>query len=100
MKVHGSQKPEPFSIEPVPNKPGWFLCRFTENAREYSDEEFTGWEYDEYRLEQTGLKESLARDIPGNYDVFLAAAKAAEAPTEADRLRADVDFLLIMEGLA
>lgn len=95
MKVQGSEYPAPFSINPIPNKPGWFLCRFTENPRETED----GWEYDEYHLEQRGLKESIESNIMGNYDVFLSAAKATEAPSETDQLRADVDFLLIMEGL-
>lgn len=102
MRVRGSVDPGKFSVEAIPNKPGWCLCRLYENAREYSVETDegtdTGWEYDEYHLRQKGLKESLETDIEGNYDVFLTAAKAAEAPTEVERLRADTDFLLIMGG--
>ena len=95
MKVYGATNPNKFSVEIMPNKNGWCLCRFYENARQTDN----GWEYDEYHLEQFGVKQSLETDISNNYDVYLSAAKAAEAPTEAQRLRADIDFIMIMEGL-
>lgn len=102
MMIRGGKKPDKFSIDPIPNNPGWFLCRFAENPHEYTEKTedgvITGWEYEEYHLRQSGLKESLERDILGNYDVFLAAAKAADAPPETEQLRADTDFLLIMGG--
>lgn len=98
MKVHGSFNPGKFSVETMPNKPGWCLCRFYENAHEYQTDEFSGWEYDEYHLELYGAKQSLETDIPNNFDVYFSAAKATEAPTETERLRADTDFLLIMGG--
>lgn len=96
MKVHGSTKPGKFTVETIPNKLGWCLCRFYENAR--ADEDTSGWEYDEYHLRQEGAKTSLETDIANNYDVYLAAAKATEAPTEFEKMRADVDFMLAMGG--
>lgn len=103
MRVKGGSNPGKFSVEEIPNKPGWCLCRFYENAREYTVETEngteTGWEYDEYHLQQEGAKASLEKDIAGNYDVYLAAAKATEAPSETERLRADVDFIAVMTGV-
>lgn len=96
MKVHGAINPGKFSVNTMPNKPGWCMCRFYDNVREYHDEEFTGYEYDEYHLEQYGAKSSLEIDIENNFDVYFAAAKATEAPSELEVLRADVDFALAM----
>lgn len=92
MKVQGSVNPGKFSVNTMPNKSGWCMCRFYENIHE-TDE---GYEYDEYHLEQEGAKSSLEIDIKNNYDVYFAAAKETEAPSEIEKLRADVDFALAM----
>lgn len=96
IKVQGSKVPGRFSVETMPNKKGWCLCRFYENIHEYQDDEFSGYEYDEYHIEQYGAKSSLEIDIENNFDVYFAAAKATEAPSELEVLRADVDFALAM----
>ena len=54
MRVRGDNNPGTISIEAIPNKPGWCLVRFYENAQEYTEQldetTITGWEYDEYHL--------------------------------------------------
>lgn len=99
MKVHGATNPGKFSVENIPNKQSWCLCRFYENAHEYRGEQTSGWEYDEYHLELYGVKQSLETDIANNYDVYFAAAKATERPSDADRLSAvEAATLALMMG--
>ena len=68
MRVRGDNNPGTFSVEAMPNKPGWCLVRFYENAQEYTEEldetTITGWEYDEYHLEQPTISQE---DIPGGF---------------------------------
>ena len=96
MKVYGSTNPGKFSVNTMPNKPGWCMCRFYDNVRECNTKEFAGYEYNEYHLEQQGAQSSLETDIENNYYVYFEAAKATEAPSELEVLRADVDFALAM----
>lgn len=86
MRVRGDLAPSgAFTLEPQPNRPGFVLVRFYENAVEYQetrdDQTTSGWAYDEYRLElrDTG---SLEADIAENYEVYLNEAKAAEVTPE------------------
>ena len=61
MRVRGDNNPGTISIEAIPNKPGWCLVRFYENAQEYTEQldetTITGWEYDEYHLEQPTISQ-------------------------------------------
>lgn len=72
MRVRGDNNPGTISIEAIPNKPGWCLVRFYENAQEYTEQldetTITGWEYDEYHLEQPTISQE---DIEGNLEVYL-----------------------------
>ena len=83
MRVRVDNNPGTFSIEAMPNKPGWCLVRFYENHQEYTEEldetTITGWEYDEYHLEQPTISQE---DIEGNLEVYLRAAKEAEVTPE------------------
>lgn len=83
MRVRGDNNPGTISIEAIPNKPGWCLVRFYENPQEYTEEldetTITGWEYDEYHLEQPTISQE---DIEGNLEVYLRAAKEAEVTPE------------------
>ena len=83
MRVRGDNNPGTFSIEAVPNQPGWCMVRFYENAQEYTEEldeaTITGWEYDEYHLEQPTISQE---DIEGNLEVYLRAAKENEVTPE------------------
>lgn len=97
MRVRGDNAPSnAFSLEEQPNKPGFFLVRFYENAQEFSETRdgltITGWEYDEYHLElaDTG---SLSEDVLANFDTLLAQAKAAETPAEQGDLESRVTTL-------
>ena len=49
MRVRGDNDPSTFSIEAMPNKPGWCLVRFYENVEEYHEQldetTITGWEW-------------------------------------------------------
>ena len=83
MRVRGDNNPGTFSVEAMPNKPGWCLVRFYENAQEYTEQldetTITGWEYDEYHLEQPTISQE---DIEGNLEVYLRAAKENEVTPE------------------
>ena len=51
MKVKGSKAPSgAYNIEPQPNKPGYMMVRFYENVEEYTDDDFAGWQWDEYHV--------------------------------------------------
>ena len=84
MRVRGDNAPSnAFTLEEQPKKPGFFLVRFYENAQEFSETRdgltITGWEYDEYHLEQPTISQE---DIEGNLEVYLRAAKEAEVTPE------------------
>ena len=83
MRVRGDNNPGTISIEAIPNKPGWCLVRFYENAQEYSEQleelTITGREYDEFHLEQPTISQE---DIEGNLEGYLRAAKEAEVTPE------------------
>ena len=84
MRVRGDNAPSnAFTLEEQPKKPGFFLVRFYENAQEFSETRdgltITGWEYDEYHLEQPTISRE---DIEGNLEVYLRAAKEAEVTPE------------------
>ena len=90
MRVRGDNNPGTFSVEAMPNKPGWCLVRFYENVEEYHEEldetTITGWEYDEYHLEQPTISQE---DIEGNLEVYLRAAKEAEGLEDVEKNKAD-----------
>lgn len=102
MRVHADNKPTVnFSYSYIPNHPDMVLVRFYENAQTYTEQRdditISGWVYDEYHLElpNTG---NLQADIEGNFDLYLASAKATEEPTQQELDRADIDFLMAMGG--
>lgn len=83
MKVRGDYAPSnAFSMEEQPNKPGYVLVRFYENAVPFEEKpgELTvsGYEYDEYHLELV-YYDNLAEDILSSFDSYFAQAKLAEA---------------------
>lgn len=90
MRVRGDLQPSnAFTLEEQPKKPGFFLVRFFENAKEFEETKdgltIRGWEYDEYHLEleDTG---SLADDVLNNFDALLEQAKLADAGDEPGNL--------------
>ena len=44
MRVRGDNDPGTFSIEAMPNKPGWCLVRFYENVEEDKQEVAAVWD--------------------------------------------------------
>lgn len=82
MKVRGDLPPSgAFTLEPRPDKPGFVLARFYENAKRYTEtvegEDISGWEYDEYYLEFP-VSDGLGADIEANYDRYLEMAKSPD----------------------
>lgn len=97
MKVRGDLPPSgAFTLEEQPKKPGFFLVRFYENAKQFQEDRdgltIKGWEYDEYHLElaDTG---SLQEDIASNFDTLLEQAKAADPGGEPGDLEGRVSYL-------
>ena len=95
MKVHGDNKPATFTVEKQPKHPGYCLVRFYENAEPYESEYYTGWQYDEYRLEM-GYRPDLTEYAQNHYNELLQEAKGG--PSEMERLRADLDYVILMGG--
>ena len=116
MRVRGSVMPSTaFSIEQQPNKPGFVLARFYENAQPFTetreDGTLTGFEYDEYTLELMAT-DTIEADIESQYDMYLEQAKLNELSKQtydpaqnrqqqeqAEQARADIDFIAAMTGV-
>lgn len=116
MKVRGDIQPAAtFSLTPIPNRPGYVLARFYENARPYTDardgETVSGYEYDEYRLTlpQTA---TLEAEIEAQYSLYLEQARLNElqqAPFDPldyrqraqalSRNAANIDYVAMMAGV-
>lgn len=79
MKVKGSKAPSgAYSMEPQPNKPGYAMMRFYENVEEYTDDDFTGWQWDEYSVLVLN-RDGLAAEVENNLAFWVQLAKDAEA---------------------
>ena len=79
MKVKGSKAPSgAYNIEPQPNKPGYMMVRFYENVEEYTDDDFTGWQWDEYSVLVLN-RDGLAAEVESNLAFWVQLAKDAEA---------------------
>lgn len=101
MRVSGGANPGSYSLELLPNVPGFALARFFENVDETED----GFEYDEYRLRLLHYP-GLEQDIDANLALFMEQAKAeeeqaksvdaklAEAKEATDEQFDDVEFAL------
>lgn len=97
MRVRGDLPPSAaFTLEEQPNKPGFFLVRFYENAEPFKETTdgltMEGYQYDEYHLEMEDTG-SLADDVMGNYDALLAQAKAQEGDSGSGDLEGRVATL-------
>lgn len=82
MRVRGDLLPSgSFSLEEQPNKPGFALVRFFENAEPFTETKdgltVSGYQYDEYHLEMEDTGD-LETDVANNYETLLAQAKALE----------------------
>lgn len=86
MKVRGDLPPSAaFTLEEQPNKPGFFLARFFENAEPFTETKdgltISGYQYDEYHLELED-RPGLEADIERQYEAYLNEAKLKEAEQE------------------
>lgn len=86
MRVRGDLLPSgSFSLEEQPNKPGFVLARFFENAEPFTETKdgltVSGYQYDEYHLELED-RPGLVADIEGQYEAYLNEAKLREAEQE------------------
>ena len=82
MRVRGDVLPSgSFTLEEQPNKPGFCLVRFFENAEPFTETKdgltVSGYQYDEYHLEMEDTGD-LETDVSNNYETLLAQAKALE----------------------
>lgn len=86
MKTRGDLPPSnAFTLEYMPDKPGYMLLRLFENVKEFTetmmDLTISGYEYDEYHLElldTPGLEETIIE----HYDEYMMEAKMKEAEKE------------------
>lgn len=95
MKVYGDNKPSAFSVEKQPKHPGYVLIRFYENATPVESGTYTGWQYAEYHLELAD-RPDLQEYVQNHYNELLQEAKGG--PSEMERLRADLDYIILMGG--
>lgn len=94
MRVKGDAAPNAYSISDHPTKEEYAIVKLCENAEQYTEEETSGWKYDEYTL-TLPAREDLAADIEENYATWMAKAKIAEYERMADTVRSVRDKLLI-----
>lgn len=69
MKVQGMVDPGKFSVEQIPGT-NRSLVRLYQNVKPYQDEDFNGFEYDEYHVE-VETWDGVAKNVQDNYDEFL-----------------------------
>lgn len=86
MRVRGDVLPSgSFTLEEQPNKPGFCLVRFYENAEPFTETKdgltVSGYQYDEYHLELED-RPGLEADIEEQYAAYLNEAKLREAEQE------------------
>lgn len=69
MKVQGMVNPGKFTVERIPGT-NRSLVRLYQNVTAVETEDFTGFEYDEYRVE-VETWDGVAQNVSDNYDEFL-----------------------------
>lgn len=69
MKVHGMIDPGSFTVEQIPGT-NRSLVRIFQNVEPYHEENFDGFQYDEYHVE-VETWDGVAQNVQDNYDVFL-----------------------------
>lgn len=91
MKAYSNQKPPAYFFHTQPRNPSITLVRFCDNPTETE----SGWQYDEYHLEMAD-RPDLKEYVQNHYNELLQEAKGG--PSEMERLRADLDYVLLMGG--
>lgn len=103
MKVQGMVDPGRFTVERIPGT-SKSLVRLFQNVNPYQDENFEGFEYDEYHVE-VETWDGVAQNVLENYDEFLKKGMDNEvdrsnealfhAQTETDSAVQDADAMNI-----
>lgn len=69
MKVRGMTNPGRFTVEQIPGTKR-SLVRLFQNVTPIEDDDFKGYEYDEYHVEVESW-DGVARNVNDNYEEFL-----------------------------
>lgn len=84
MKVQGMVNPGSFSVEQIPGT-NRSLVRLYQNIEACEEENFSGFQYDEYHVEVETWP-GLAASVRENYDAYLAKGKDNEVDRSNDAL--------------
>lgn len=84
MKVQGMVDPGKFTVERIPGT-NRSLVRLYQNVTPVEKEDFTGFEYDEYRVE-VETWDGVAQNVQDNYDEFLKRGIENEVDKSNDAL--------------
>ena len=86
MRVIGDAAPNAYSINDHPTKSDYAIVKLCENAEQYTEEETSGWVYDEYKL-VIPARDDIAADVETNYAAWMLKAKNAEYEAAAETVR-------------
>lgn len=95
MKVQGDLNPGLYSYHEQPRDRSKVLVRFYENVHEIQEENYSGYEYDEYYLEIDN-RENIGDYIKNHFMELKAEAKNEGSLLE--KLRADLDYVMLVGG--
>lgn len=84
LKVQGMVDPGKFTVERIPGT-NRSLVRLYQNVTPVEKEDFTGFEYDEYRVE-VETWDGVAQNVQDNYDEFLKRGIENEVDKSNDAL--------------
>ncbi len=96
MKVQGMADPGRFTVERIPGT-NRSLVRLFQNVKPVQEEDFEGFEYDEYHVE-VETWDGIAQNVTDNYDVFLAKGQDREVDRSNEALfhtTQDTDAMLV-----
>ena len=104
MKVQGMVDPGSFTVERIPGS-GRSLVRLFQNVTPVQTEDFTGYEYDEYRV-VVETWDGIAANVRENYETFLRKGVDNEidrsnralysAQVDTDAMNVDQEFRLTL----
>ncbi len=96
MKVQGMVDPGRFTVEQIPGT-GRSLVRLFQNVTPVKEENFEGFEYDEFHVE-VETWDGVAQNVMDNYDEFLKKGQDNEVDRSNEalfRTAQDTDAMLV-----
>lgn len=90
MKVRGTANPGIFAVEEIPEK-NRSLIRLFQNVTPCHEEDFNGFEYDEYHVE-VETWDGVNQNVIDNYDVFLEAGMKNDPNYMKETLKSIIDL--------